>query len=152
MTETLTLSLFSKALNGKHKTVSEDSERQVRAGRLGRGVITKGTANAVMSFLCCLLFFPLSQFRLQGSTNHGTAPGVGWSKSKKKLLSDSKILGRVGFTTRWRVWEKSLGFCFPLYFPFSSLLFFFLHCWPCSLAGQLQMRPDRKYRHASESL
>ena len=30
MTERLTLSLFSKALNGKHKAVSEDSEKQVK--------------------------------------------------------------------------------------------------------------------------
>ena len=51
--------------------------------------------------------------------------GMGDPKAKK-LFSDSRYWARVGFTTRWRVWKKSLGFCFPLYFPFSLLFLFTL--------------------------
>ena len=93
---------------------------------MGREVVTGGAANAVVfpALFTFLSTSPSLDFRAAQIME--LLLGMGGLKAKRDF-SDSKIVGRVGFTTRWRVWEKSLGFCFPLYFPFSSLLFFFLH-------------------------
>jgi len=76
--------------------------------------------------------------------------GLGGLKAKRNFSQTQRYWEGWGSLPDGECGRSPLGFVFPFIFLF--LLFFFLHCWPCSLAGQLQMRPDRKYRHASESL